>query len=170
MNKIQDSLLTKLSDFLTQTRGACSTAEQCPYCNKTISSRSNLKKHIRSIHQQLRPFQCDECKQTFAHHHHLKAHRRAAERKGRCFAARKTTEDAFKFLFLEWRLETGVLLFGNDEVYTVHNTCSICIVVFVCSDEVYAIHVVFVVIFGCQLLGNWWSESSYRFSREGSEI
>ncbi|KAL5264997.1 hypothetical protein ACHWQZ_G005933 [Mnemiopsis leidyi] len=88
-------------DFLTQTRGACSTAEQCPYCSKTISSRSNLKKHIRSIHQQLRPFQCDECKQTFAHHHHLKAHRRAAERKGRCFAARKTTEDAFKFLFLE---------------------------------------------------------------------
>ena len=90
-----------ISDFLLRSGGGVPVGEQCPYCTKMISSRSNLKKHIRSIHQQLRPFQCGDCKQTFAHHHHLKAHRKAAERKGRCFPNRKPPDDPLKFLFLE---------------------------------------------------------------------
>ncbi len=33
----------------------------CPQCNAPFGQRSNLNKHVRTVHENQRPFQCDQC-------------------------------------------------------------------------------------------------------------
>ena len=34
---------------------------QCEHCDKAFSTRSNLNKHVSSIHEEKKPFKCDVC-------------------------------------------------------------------------------------------------------------
>ena len=43
---------------------------QCPVCHE-FRSKSNLKSHIRVVHQQIKPFECVPCDMKFAEQHTL---------------------------------------------------------------------------------------------------
>lgn len=40
-------------------------AINCPHCQKLMSTKS-LARHIRSVHQKVKPFKCDHCGEGFA--------------------------------------------------------------------------------------------------------
>ena len=46
---------------------------QCDKCDKVLSSRSNLKKHMIT-HDTSKPFTCDECEAVFNQNRDLKTH------------------------------------------------------------------------------------------------
>ena len=46
----------------------------CPVCYKIISKKSNLKVHLRSVHQKLRPYKCETCGRAFTQLRVLKDH------------------------------------------------------------------------------------------------
>lgn len=47
---------------------------ECEKCGATLSSRSNLKRHVDQIHLVLRPFKCSYCERAFLHACNLKKH------------------------------------------------------------------------------------------------
>jgi RNase P subunit RPR2 len=46
----------------------------CYICQKVLSTKTNLKRHVNSVHNNLRPFSCPHCCQTFHLKQHLKQH------------------------------------------------------------------------------------------------
>ena len=49
-------------------------ALECNKCLKVLSSKTNLLRHIRSVHHGLKPFQCDQCIKSFTQKSDLKRH------------------------------------------------------------------------------------------------
>jgi len=47
----------------------------CHLCTSTFTARFNLNKHIRTVHENLRPFHCDVCNASFQQKCHLKQHK-----------------------------------------------------------------------------------------------
>ena len=47
---------------------------KCPECQKEISSKSNLRTHIKSVHEQSRDYICNYCDKTFKTSSSLQAH------------------------------------------------------------------------------------------------
>lgn len=47
----------------------------CHLCTSTFTARFNLNKHIRTVHENLRPFHCDVCGASFQQKCHLKQHK-----------------------------------------------------------------------------------------------
>ena len=47
---------------------------KCSTCDATFSKLSNLKCHIRQVHEDTRPYECTECDQKFKRKYHLKSH------------------------------------------------------------------------------------------------
>ena len=47
---------------------------QCDLCGKALSSAGNLRKHFKSIHEDLKDFQCDLCGKSFAFNTDLQKH------------------------------------------------------------------------------------------------
>lgn len=47
---------------------------KCVPCNKKFSKRSNLVRHIETIHLRLKLFQCDTCRKKFGYRNHLRRH------------------------------------------------------------------------------------------------
>lgn len=55
----------------------------CPNCSRQFLSKSNLKRHVKNIHQKSRPFKCELCCKYFASKynrdmHTFRVHRAAA--------------------------------------------------------------------------------------------
>lgn len=48
----------------------------CNICNSAFGLKQNLATHIRVKHEKQRPFQCDVCKQSFGYKQVLQNHRR----------------------------------------------------------------------------------------------
>lgn len=46
----------------------------CPYCDKKFTKSVNVQAHIRSVHQQQRPFLCNDCGKDFTTKGALKEH------------------------------------------------------------------------------------------------
>ena len=47
---------------------------QCENCDKAFSTRSNLNKHVSSIHVGKKPFKCDICDKNFSQKQKMKDH------------------------------------------------------------------------------------------------
>ena len=62
-------------------------------CEMSFAQKGQLKRHVKVIHQQIRPFECDQCKKTFTKKNHLKGHVKAVHQKIRpfeCVQCKKT--------------------------------------------------------------------------------
>lgn len=57
---------------------AISAQLPCPRCDAKFGQKSNLNKHIRTVHENRRPFVCDRCPSTFGHKNLLVEHVRTA--------------------------------------------------------------------------------------------
>ena len=49
----------------------------CSICSKVISGKRNLRRHIRQVHTDVRPYKCDECNQSFGDRGNLKRHEKS---------------------------------------------------------------------------------------------
>eukprot|EP00188_Purpureofilum_apyrenoidigerum_P002471 Plantae.Rhodophyta-Purpureofilum_apyrenoidigerum.ctg25358.p1 GENE.Plantae.Rhodophyta-Purpureofilum_apyrenoidigerum.ctg25358~~Plantae.Rhodophyta-Purpureofilum_apyrenoidigerum.ctg25358.p1 ORF type:complete len:446 (+),score=59.86 Plantae.Rhodophyta-Purpureofilum_apyrenoidigerum.ctg25358:155-1492(+) len=49
---------------------------QCPLCGITLSAKHILNRHMKSVHQKLRPYKCPNCSSTYFQQCDLKRHRR----------------------------------------------------------------------------------------------
>ena len=47
---------------------------KCGICDKYLSEKGKLNKHIASIHEKKKPFKCDTCNYTCAQKSHLNSH------------------------------------------------------------------------------------------------
>ena len=45
-----------------------------PGCGKAFSQKTNVKQHIKEVHQQLKPFKCDYCDKTFSKKYNRNSH------------------------------------------------------------------------------------------------
>ena len=46
----------------------------CKFCNKVLTSKANLKTHVRIVHEGARPFGCELCGKTFTTKQHRDIH------------------------------------------------------------------------------------------------
>ena len=49
----------------------------CSICSKEISGKGNLKRHIRQVHTDVKPYSCDECNQSFGDRGNLRRHEKS---------------------------------------------------------------------------------------------
>ena len=47
---------------------------KCEYCNKTVSSKGNLKRHIEDVHKGQKRYECELCSKSFSQKCNLKTH------------------------------------------------------------------------------------------------
>jgi uncharacterized Zn-finger protein len=47
---------------------------QCETCQYVFTLKSNLQRHIKTVHEKLKPFQCEICKKTFGHRQNFLDH------------------------------------------------------------------------------------------------
>ena len=67
----------KILDEKYDLNGSTTTTEKvvtCEICDATFTKGYNLKKHIESIHEGIKPFECSTCYKTFSHKYNLKSH------------------------------------------------------------------------------------------------
>lgn len=69
------------------------TCEQCGHC---FAQSADLRKHLRTVHEGLRPFQCDLCEKSFGEKGNLRKHRRSVHLNERPFSC-PTCSAAFAF-------------------------------------------------------------------------
>ena len=48
---------------------------KCAYCNKTVSSKGNLKRHIEGVHKGQQKYKCELCNKSFSQKCNLKTHK-----------------------------------------------------------------------------------------------
>ena len=53
-----------------------SKLHRCDQCDKTFTRLSNLRRHVKDVHTDNKPFQCGQCNKTFARRSHLSEHER----------------------------------------------------------------------------------------------
>ena len=46
----------------------------CEICNSGFTTKSNLKKHSLSVHEEKKPFKCDICDYNFSQKSNMKSH------------------------------------------------------------------------------------------------
>ena len=49
---------------------------ECEICKKLLSSFANVKRHVKRIHSEERPFNCSFCEKTFKISHDVRKHER----------------------------------------------------------------------------------------------
>ena len=54
--------------------------EKCDICNKLFSNKSNLRKHIKSVHEKIK-FKCEICDKEFSQEDNLQRHKKAVHSK-----------------------------------------------------------------------------------------
>ena len=47
---------------------------QCDLCNYVSARKDNLKKHVQSVHEKLKPYNCRQCGKAFSMKQHCKEH------------------------------------------------------------------------------------------------
>ena len=47
---------------------------QCDLCNYVSARKGNLKKHVQSVHEKLKPYNCRQCGKAFSMKQHCKEH------------------------------------------------------------------------------------------------
>lgn len=68
----------------------------CPQCGHCFAQSADLRKHLRTVHEGLRPFRCDLCDKSFGEKGNLRKHRRSVHFNERPFAC-TTCSAAFAF-------------------------------------------------------------------------
>eukprot|EP00177_Eucheuma_denticulatum_P005178 GFKZ01009429.1.p1 GENE.GFKZ01009429.1~~GFKZ01009429.1.p1 ORF type:complete len:176 (-),score=13.67 GFKZ01009429.1:207-734(-) len=66
-------------------RGVGADPVRCTLCSQRFARRSNLFKHLRSVHETERKFACTACPQKFKRQDHLLKHTRSVHNKERKF-------------------------------------------------------------------------------------
>ena len=46
----------------------------CEQCGKCLSTKSDLKRHVKIVHEKRKEFTCDICEKSFGHRPHLQRH------------------------------------------------------------------------------------------------
>jgi uncharacterized Zn-finger protein len=47
-------------------KGSVAEKFPCPQCKKKFSRREHVNRHVRAVHEKLKPFQCTQCKKNFS--------------------------------------------------------------------------------------------------------
>jgi len=63
-----------INDNNSQVNNEIKNKFQCHECEKNFSNKSNLKTHIKSIHENIKNYVCEDCKKCFTNNTRLKSH------------------------------------------------------------------------------------------------
>ena len=66
---------------------------KCAECKKHFSTKWNLARHIKSVHQRVKPFCCFTCKRSFSHRFHFNVHLRKAHKQNCAISRQPLTHD-----------------------------------------------------------------------------
>ncbi len=70
---------------------------QCPICGHRFTQVGDMRKHMRTVHERLRPYKCEICGRSFGENGNLQKHRRSVHLKERPFSCpRCAASFAFK--------------------------------------------------------------------------
>jgi len=70
----RDELLARQGRKHTTAVWVGGASESCPACRKMFRRRSDLKRHVRCVHERDRPFSCEYCAMRFGLRSNLKKH------------------------------------------------------------------------------------------------
>lgn len=74
-----------------------SDRSQCPVCGHRFTQVGDMRKHVRTVHERLRPYKCDQCSRSFGENGNLQKHKRSVHLKERPFhCSRCSSNFAFK--------------------------------------------------------------------------
>ena len=52
-----------------------------PSCNQSFFRKDELRRHIKTVHEKLKPYSCNICNKVFGRKDHLKTHKKTHVRK-----------------------------------------------------------------------------------------
>ena len=66
---------------------------KCTECKKHFSTKWNLARHFKSVHQRVKPFCCFTCKKSFSHRYHFNVHLRKGHKQNDALSRQLLTHD-----------------------------------------------------------------------------
>ena len=92
----------------------------CESCDKNFTLKINLKRHIKSIHEENRSFKCTVCEKTFKQKSNLKIHFSSVHEKKKVIISTPTVKKLREKKSCNWVFENGIVCRK-----TFHKTCNL---------------------------------------------